>query len=400
MEAYIMEWLYVLVRWLHVITAVAWIGASFYFVWLDNSLQSPKDKDLQDKGVDGELWAVHGGGFYNPQKYLTAPEKLPKKLHWFYWESYSTWMSGFALFLLVYLLNAQVYLIDPNLLPMSPTQAIVTALGFLAGGWFVYDLMCRIFGFRNLALGIAVSLFIGIATYGACQIFPGRAAFLIVGAMMATMMSANVLFVIIPGQKRVTAAMRAGEPVDPIYGQRGKQRSVHNTYFTLPVLFCMLSNHFGVMYRDANNWLVLILMMIAGVLIRQFFLLKHRGQTNWYFPASGIAVMALVFFWMSPIASQTDAPAKLVRGSVSTEEAFAVVQKRCYGCHAYNPTMMGGAPAPKGIVFESPEDLRKHASAVISQTVQLKTMPLGNITQMTDEERQLIQAWFQQNMSH
>ena len=395
-----MEWLYMLFRCLHVVTAVAWIGASFYFVWLDNSLEAPKDPELKKKGVDGELWAVHGGGFYNPQKYQRSPKTLPKNLHWFYWESYTTWMSGFALFVVLYLYNASVYLIDPNLFPMTSAQAVGIALSFLGGGWLFYDLMCRIFGFRNKQLGMALALFIAGATYLACQIFPGRAAFLIIGAMMATMMSANVLFWIIPGQKKVVADLKAGKAVDPIHGQRGKQRSVHNTYLTLPVLFCMLSNHFNLMYSHANNWALLIAMMLAAVLIRQFFILRHKEKINWYFPAAGMTVIALVFISLAPLAKVNSYQASDLVETVNIDEAFAIVQKRCYGCHANQPELMGGADAPKGIIFESHEDLRKHASSVMIQTVKLKTMPLGNITKMTNEERRLIGRWFEQEASH
>jgi uncharacterized membrane protein len=396
MDSYILDWLYMLLRWLHVIAAIAWIGASFYFVWLDNSLEPPTTDDLQKKGVDGELWAVHGGGFYNPQKYLTAPRELPEKLHWFYWESYTTWMSGFALFVLVYLLNAGVYLVDTKHFAMTPAQGVMAALGFLVGGWLVYDLLCRALGFRHKRLGLAICAFVVLATLAACRIFPGRAAFLIVGAMMATMMSANVLFWIIPGQRKVTTAMREGRPVDPLHGMRGKQRSVHNTYLTLPVLFCMLSNHFSLMYQHPANALVLVAMMLAGVLIRQFFLLRHKGQVSLWLPASGVAVMAGVFLWIQPTRAVPQAVAAGVAaldGSVDGKAAFAIIRERCHGCHATTPELMGGGP-PKGIAFEALEDLERLAEPVYSQTVLLKAMPLGNITNMTDGERQVIARWF------
>ncbi|ODU96090.1 MAG: hypothetical protein ABT00_02750, partial [Bordetella sp. SCN 68-11] len=294
MEAYILDWANLLLRWLHLITGIAWIGSSFYFVWLDNSLTKPQDPELIEKGVSGELWAVHGGGFYNPQKYLVAPRRLPEHLHWFYWESYSTWMSGFALLVALYLFNAQTYLIDRNVFDWGPVAAVVAALCFLVVGWLVYDIICRVAGTDERAdrkVGIAVALFVAASAWLACHLFAGRAAFLIVGAMIATIMSANVLMVIIPGQRKVVAAMRAGEPVDPIHGKLGKQRSVHNTYFTLPVLFAMLSNHYSMVYSAPHNWLVLIAMMLAGALIRQFFVLRHKGVTNPWYPAAGIALL-------------------------------------------------------------------------------------------------------------
>lgn len=237
MEGYILDWANMLLRWLHVITAIAWIGSSFYFVWLDNSLTRPNASDLKEKGVDGELWAVHGGGFYNPQKYLTAPKTLPENLHWFYWESYSTWMSGFALLVVLYLFNASTFLIDKNVYDMSPGAAVGFAVSYLVIGWVVYDSICRFFGKSDRTVGILVALYVAVAAFVACHVFSGRAAFLLTGAMIATIMSANVLFWIIPGQRKVVAALKAGQPVDPIHGKRGKQRSVHNTYFTLPVLF-------------------------------------------------------------------------------------------------------------------------------------------------------------------
>lgn len=392
MDPYVIDWLYLLLRWLHIVAAIAWIGASFYFVWLDNSLEAPLADDLKRKGVDGELWAVHGGGFYNPQKYLTAPRELPAKLHWFYWESYTTWMSGFALFIVVYLLNAKIYLIDPRILPMSEATAIAVALAFLGGGWVIYDLICRILGFRDRLVGLTVSVFVSLATYGACLIFPGRAAYLLIGAMMATIMSANVLFWIIPGQRKVIAAMRAGLPVDPVHGKRGKQRSVHNTYLTLPVLICMLSNHFPFMYQHAANAPALILMMLAGVLIRQFFLLRHKGQLNWWFPLAGSMVIVLVFFLIKPAKAISKNSVDATTASVSLDEAYAIVHKHCYGCHALNPTMIGGGP-PKGVAFETPDDLVRLADVVYVQVVQIKAMPLGNLTQMTDDERERLGRW-------
>lgn len=246
MESYLLDWANLLLRWLHVIVAIAWIGSSFYFVFLDSSLTSPEDGKLRGEGATGELWAVHGGGFYHPVKYAVSPPTLLPHLHCFYWESYSTWLSGFALFLVSYLWSPGVYLIDPRVMDWAPAAAIAAALGFLVVFWVLYDLACRFLGEGekgDAKVGLAVLLLVVLASWLACHLFAGRAAFLLVGAMLATTMSANVAMCIIPGQRKVVAALKAGQPVDPIHGLRGKQRSVHNTYFTLPVLFAMLSNH-------------------------------------------------------------------------------------------------------------------------------------------------------------
>ncbi len=394
MEGYILDWANLLLRWAHVITAIAWIGSSFYFVWLDNSLQKPVDRDLVDKGVGGELWAVHGGGFYNPQKYLTAPKKLPENLHWFYWESYSTWMTGFALLVVLYLFNASTFLIDKNVYDMSPGAAVGLALAYLLVGWVVYDCICRVFK-NDRVVGILVALYVVLAAYVACHLFSGRAAFLLTGAMIATIMSANVLVWIIPGQRKTVAAMREGKPVDPIHGKNAKQRSVHNTYFTLPVLFAMLSNHYSMTYAHKYNWVVLVLIMLAGVLIRQFFILKHKGKINILWPAAGVAALGVVAVMIAPqprqpVAAQPD-------GTTATQVSFAKVQEimnaRCVQCHAEAPKMM--PTAAKGIKLETADEIKGHAQLIYQQAVQQKAMPLGNVTQITDDERALLGQWFE-----
>lgn len=394
MEGYILDWANMLLRWVHVITAIAWIGSSFYFVWLDNSLTKPTAPDLKEKGVDGELWAVHGGGFYNPQKYLTAPKSLPENLHWFYWESYSTWMSGFALLVVLYLFNASTFLIDKNVFDMSPGAAVGFAVSYLLIGWIVYDSICRLFNKNDRLVGILVAIYIAAAAYVACHIFSGRAAFLLTGAMVATIMSANVLAWIIPGQRKVVAALKAGQPVDPIHGKRGKQRSVHNTYFTLPVLFAMLSNHYSMTYAHKYNWVVLILIMLSGVLIRQFFILKHKGKINVLWPAAGVAALAVVAVMIAPQPRPAVAKAE---GEAAAAVSFAKVQEvmnaRCVQCHAEQPKMM--PTAAKGIKLETPEEIKAHAQLIYQQAVQQKAMPLGNVTQITDDERALLGQWFE-----
>jgi len=387
METYLLDWANLLLRWLHVIVAIAWIGASFYFVWLDNHLLKPTAPDLKGKGVDGELWAVHGGGFYNPQKYMVAPANLPQHLHWFYWESYWTWMSGFALFTLLYLFNADTFLIDRHVHDWGTGAAIATALGFLVSGWVVYDLICRLFGHNKdgsigndgTVLGL-IAAFIVIAAWAAAQLFAGRAAFLITGAMIATMMSANVFFWIIPGQKRVIADMRAGKPVDPIYGQRGKQRSVHNTYFTLPVLIAMLSNHYGMLYSHALNWAVLCLLMLAGALVRTWFVKRHKGVNAWGLIVMVLALLTGLIVWLAP------KPAPKV-AAPTLQQVQAIVEQRCQMCH-------NAVLGQKDVHLQTPALIEANAARIYQQVVVQKTMPLNNATQITEEERAAIGAWF------
>ena len=396
MEAYLFDWLNLLLRWLHVITAIAWIGSSFYFVWLDNSLTRPEDPALLEKGVGGELWAVHGGGFYNPQKYLLAPKTLPQNLHWFFWESYSTWLSGFALFSVLYLFNAGSFLVDPHVLPMSAGTAVLAALAYLLAGWVVYDAICRLFGDKpggDRVVGILVTVYVVIAVWVACHVFSGRAAFLMTGASLATVMSANVLFWIIPGQRKMVASMRAGQSPDPLHGKRGKQRSVHNTYFTLPVIFAMLSNHYSMTYSADNNMLVLLLIMLAGVLIRQFFVLKHKGVIKWPYPLAALLILAGVAAWIVP-QSALQRPTGGAATQVSFAQVQQVVQARCIQCHAAQPTLM--AEPGKGILLDSKEGILQHAQQMYQQAVVQKAMPLGNLTNITDGERALLGKWFEQ----
>ncbi|MCI1004208.1 urate hydroxylase PuuD [Herbaspirillum sp. C7C8] len=409
MEAYLLDWLNLLLRWLHVITAIAWIGSSFYFVWLDNSLVAPTDPELKEKGVGGELWAVHGGGFYNPQKYLLAPKVLPEHLHWFYWESYSTWLSGFALFSLLYLFNANVFLVDRNVFDMSASMAGGTAIAFLVFNWLIYDAICSTIGDRPGAdrlVNLLVGLQVIVSVWAACHLFSGRAAFLISGASLATIMSANVLVWIIPGQRKMVASMRAGQAPDPIHGKRGKQRSVHNTYFTLPVLFAMLSNHYSMTYSAPHNWVVLLCIMAAGALIRQFFVLRHKGVYNWWYPGIAVGLLLAVILWMSPAMQAKPAAAATpsadntsatVAASNEPVGSFAqvqqVIQARCIQCHAAQPTLM---PVPgKGILLDSPEHISQHAQQIYQQAVVQKAMPLGNMTHITDDERAIIGKWFE-----
>ena len=392
MDAYLLDWANLLLRWAHVVVAIAWIGSSFYFVFLDSSLTAPTDPELKAKGVDGELWAVHGGGFYNPQKYLVAPKQLPANLHWFYWESYSTWLTGFALFTVLYLFQAGTFLIDKSVHAWSAPAAIAASLVFLVMFWFVYDAICRVWGQRRggeRVVGALVCAVVVFASWLACELFAGRAAFLLVGAMMATAMSANVFFWIIPGQKTVIAQMKAGQAVDPIHGQRGKQRSVHNTYFTLPVLIAMLSNHYGMLYQGRLNWLVLVLLMLAGVLIRQFFLLRHKGVINWGWWAGGIVVILGLVVWLAPRPAPNSAAAGPVpaAGKVAFAQIRTVLDQRCVICH-------NEVVAQKNVRLDSPAAVAAQAQQIYQQVVVMKLMPLGNATRITEEERALVGRWF------
>lgn len=407
MESYLLDWANLLLRWVHVITAIAWVGSSFYFVFLDSSLTPPVDEDLQRQGVSGELWAVHGGGFYHPVKFAVKPPVLPDHLHWFYWESYSTWLTGFALFTVSYLWNAGTYLVDKSLMDWSPGAAIGVALSFFVVFWMLYDGICQLFGKRrngDAIVGALVLVLVCVASWLACHWFAGRAAFLLVGAMIATAMSANVFFWIIPGQRKVVASIQAGEAVDPVHGQRGKQRSVHNTYFTLPVLFAMLSNHYSFTYSHPQNWLVLIVMMLAGALIRQFFVMRHgyklgRNGNPLPYALVGLVLILGAIVWMKPppqpvgagFATDSIAGGAGLAGDAGQNGYTSlqkVLEQRCYLCHGAQVQM-------KNIRLDSPALLRQHAQAVYQQVVVSKTMPMNNATGITEAERALVRQWFE-----
>jgi uncharacterized membrane protein len=392
MEAYVFDWLNLLGRWLHLIAGIAWIGASFYFVWLDNHLRPPVGKEATDAGVGGELWAVHGGGFYHSQKYRVAPATLPSHLHWFYWEAYTTWLSGSFLLCLIYYARAEIYLIDPQVAALSKPVAIACALGFLVGSWLIYDALCRSpLGRNDRALGIVLAVLLAIEAWALCQLFSGRGAFIQFGAALGTIMVANVFFVIIPGQRELVRAKQENREPDPIHGIRGKQRSVHNTYFTLPVLFTMLSHHYAMTYGARYNWLVLIAMSLAGAAIRVWFVARHKahergGKTSPVPLIAGGAALALLIVAL--------APARSSGGSAIADYARVapIFAQRCQPCHAQAPSFPGFAAPPAGIVLDS----REHIVASLERTrVQLeaRTMPISNLTGMTDEERATVLAW-------
>ncbi len=384
---FLIDCLNLLLRWTDLIVGIAWIGASFYFVWLDNSLHPPKDSHLKDLGVSGELWAVHGGGFYNPQKYAVAPKVIPNNLHWFYWEAYSSWLSGIALFTVSYLANAKVMLVDPRVFDISGNVAILAALAYLTAGWLIYNLLCKFYGVGAKAdkkVAISIFIYIIIATWVACHIFSGRAAFLMTGAMMATIMAANVFFWIIPGQKTVIASIKAGQSPDPIHGMIGKQRSVHNTFFTLPVLFCMISNHYSLTYQAEDNWLVLVLIMTSGALIRYFFVSRHKNKPNYVSLSIGILLLILCFWKLAP----SKPLEKVALTPPTIEKVESIIQERCVVCH-------NNQIANKNIRLHERQLIEDQAALIHQQVVVTKIMPMGNATNITDEERNLIDLWFQ-----
>jgi uncharacterized membrane protein len=401
------DWLNLLLRWLHIITGIAWIGASFYFVWLDNHIRAPKpDSALAKQGVAGELWAVHGGGFYNPQKYLLAPPELPQELHWFKWEAYSTWLSGFALLGVVYYFQPEVMLIAPNASGLAPllsgTQAVLLGLASLAVAWIVYDLLCRSpLGKQPLALGLVVYVLLVASAYFLSQYFSGRATYIHVGAMIGSIMVGNVFFVIIPGQRKLVAALSARQAPDPRYGLNAKQRSVHNNYFTLPVLLIMVSNHYAMTYNHPRSYLVLAMLMAAGVLIRHYFNLRHQGRNAWHYPLAGCTLLLILAVMLAPSAPKVStATTRGVENKADNTakleaQVQSIITRHCTACHSAQPSFTGFAAAPAGVMLDTPAQLKQHAARIHQQVVQNRAMPLGNLTKMTDAERQLIANWFQ-----
>ena len=419
MEAYLLDFGNLLIRWLHVIAAIAWLGESIYFVMLDNGLRPPKGEECKKKGVFGEMWAVHGGGFYHNQKYATSPEDLPEDLHWSFWKAYTTWLSGFGLFALLYLTKPSAYLVNRNspwewAANMTGTQANIAALLFLLFGWIIYNELCKRISpnmTRDGILSVAVGIMMVVVAYLSTHIFAGRASFLLTGAVMATAMSANVFFWIIPGQRRMVNAMKAGETPNPIDGLRGRQRSVHNTYFTLPVVLLMLSNHYSFIFSHPQSWILMVLFIFAGALIRQYFVLMHRGQIRPGYPIAGVALI-LVAVWLGAPAPKkaVQAPTSTTQssetasadgnatpvdssGEVTLAQVEVVMNDRCVQCHAVNPDKNFGFPSPPlGVLLDSEAEILAHA-ADIQKVVANSYMPLGNLTQMTDEEREIIAAW-------
>ena len=388
MEAYAGEWLQLLIRWIHMITGIAWIGASFYFIWLDNSLRAPPDARDAPDAVGGDLWAIHGGGFYHVQKYRVAPATLPPTLHWFKWEAYSTWLSGFALLVALYWWHADVYMIERGRTAVTPLTAVGISAALLIVGWLVYDQLCKRLGFAHeRLLGVVVVVFLAAIAWALSHAFSGRALYIQIGAMLGTLMAANVLFVIIPAQRQLVLAKEQGRAPDAVHGLRGKQRSVHNNYFTLPVLLTMISNHYPLTFAHPHAWIVLACLLLLAAYVRHFFNLRHRGRTAWVIPVTAALALAVLAVAIAPARRPT------AGGEVAFSDVAAIVHARCAGCHSAKPSQAGIDVAPKGVLLDTPARIVDNAAAIRQQAVATHAMPLGNLTQMTDDERARLGAW-------
>jgi len=385
-----MDWLSLAIRWLHLAAGIAWIGTSFYFIWLDQSLRA---RDGLAKGVLGESWSVHGGGFYHVQKYSVAPQDMPPELHWFKYEAYFTWLSGFALLVVLYYFGASSYLIDPTRADLAPIQAIGASVGFLVGSWVIYEALCRSpIGRSVAALAVSLLALILLSAFLLTQIFSDRAAFLHVGALIGTIMSANVFVVIIPNQKKVVADLMAGKAPNPALGAQAKQRSLHNNYLTLPVLLLMVSAHYPMLYSGgaAMGWLVIAFIVVIGGIIRHFFNSHHAGRRGvaliWQWPIAALLGIGLAFF-ISTRGEDVSAT------QVTDAKALAITQTHCAGCHAASPTHPAFKAPPGGIILDSLLTLEQHSDKVMAQAVLSQAMPLGNATHMTAKERAELGAW-------
>ncbi|GGF70479.1 urate hydroxylase PuuD [Alteromonas lipolytica] len=392
-----LDWLSLFVRWFHVIAGIAWIGASFYFIWLDNSLETPPEWKKQ-KGIKGDLWAVHGGGFYEVGKYAYGPEVMPKTLHWFKWEAYSTWMSGFALLIIVYYFAASAYLIDPAVMNLTEGEAIGRGLGLLAGGVLLYELACRspLANYPKV-FALALTALLVVASYLATHWFSGRGAYIHVGALIGSIMVANVWLNIMPAQRKMVDAVAAKQPVDPAWGAGAKLRSVHNNYLTLPILFIMISNHYPMTYQHPQNWLVLVAIMALSAWIRHFFNLRHVGKFSPAVLISGMLGLLAVALWVSwpkaPVAVTTVASPSPSSLSTLDKQVHTLVQTHCIGCHAANPTDEVFKVAPLGVKFDSWEQISRQGRQLVNRTTVTRDMPFLNKTNMTEEERAIIAAW-------
>ena len=386
MDPYANEWLDLLVRWLHVVAAIAWIGSSFYFIALDNHLRPPKDEADDERGVGGEAWEIHGGGFYQVQKYRLAPKTLPEPLYWFKWEAYTTWLSGFALLIVLYYFNANTYLIDKSVADLRPWQAIAISVALLGAAWLVYDGLCRLIP-NDLALAAVLLVLVTLAAWGVSHLFSGRAEYIQIGAMLGTMMAGNVFFVIIPAHWELIRAKQAGREPSAAAGLRAKQRSVHNNYLTLPVVFTMISNHFPITYGHSYSWLILVALLVIGAWVRHFFNLRHTGRTAWWIPVTAALAIAAVAVAIRPHGSSGGTAVPFTR-------AQAIVQARCVPCHSAHPTKVD--VAPMGLVFDTPKQIHAQASLIEQVAVTTKVMPLGNETGMTQAERDTLGAWIRQ----
>jgi uncharacterized membrane protein len=387
-EAFLGDWLNLLLRWAHMVVGIGWIGTSFYFMALDYSLS--RNEPLK-QGVLGTAWQVHGGGFYHVEKYTVAPATLPAVLHWFRWEAYLTWVTGFGLLVVQYYIHATAFLIDPAVLPLAPWQAIGISLAGLLAGWLIYDGLCRALGDRTVLLALAVFALILIASAAFTKVFSGRGAFVHVGAFVGTIMAVNVFAVIIPAQKKMIAQMIRGESPDPRYGAIGKQRSVHNNYLTLPVLLMMVSQHYPFLFSHPHSWLVVALILVCGGLVRHALNGVDAGgdwnKYGWAQPVAAIALLAVIYVTAPQTRTIAAGPA------VTDAEVLVIAQRHCLSCHARNPSHPAFAQPPKNVMLETVADLKRYGESIMLQTVQNRGMPLGNQTAMTDDERDKLGRW-------
>ncbi|MEJ1156932.1 urate hydroxylase PuuD [Prosthecomicrobium sp. N25] len=389
MEAFAADWLNLLIRWFHLVVGIGWIGASFYFIGLDVSLRK---RAQMNEGVYGTAWEVHGGGFYHVEKYLVAPKQLPEDLIWYKWEAYLTFLSGFALLVVQYYWNAKAYLIDPKVLALAPWQAILISIAGLAAGWAGYDALCRSrLGQNTTVLAVLVFLMIVAAAVLFAKVFSGRGALIHVGAFVGTIMAANVFMIIIPNQRKIVASLLKGEAPDPRLGAIGKQRSVHNTYLTLPVLLMMVSNHYPMLTNHPQSWLLVALVLVIGGTVRHFFVRHEAGdpiaKVAW---APGVAAVGIAAALVLT-APRTDPALAGIRASDA--DVLRVTATHCTACHAAKPRHEGFAEPPKGVTLEHIDDIRRYAQLIDQQAVKSDAMPLGNETGITDDERRLLGAW-------
>jgi uncharacterized membrane protein len=384
------EWVSIIIRWVHVVAGIGWIGSSFYFIHLDLSLKSRANLP---QGVKGDAWQVHGGGFYHMIKYLVAPAQMPDHLTWFKWEAYATWLSGFALLVLVYYMGADLYLIDKSVLDLSAPMAAVIAFGTLLVAWLFYEGLCRSpLARHEVAMSLVGYVFLVAVTYGFTHVFSGRGAFTQIGALIGTIMVANVFIIIIPYQKKTIDALIAGREPDPFWGDEGKRRSVHNNYLTLPVVFLMIANHYPLMFATRFNWLIVAIILLIGPVIRHFYNSRHEGKGSpwwtWGLAAAGMIAVA----WLSSLGPRQTVTGALPKADV--REAHNVVFTRCSMCHMPSPVWPGVHVAPKDVVLDSPENINRHARLIDIQAVRSSAMPPGNITEITPQERQMLAAWY------
>jgi uncharacterized membrane protein len=392
-DAYATDWLDLVLRWFHVIAAIVWIGTSFYFVALDNYLLPPAEERDRERGVGGEAWEIHGGGFYRIEKFTVAPAELPSPLHWFKWEAYWTWLSGFGLMVVLYYLNANTFLIDPSVADLSVWEAVLLSIGGLVLAWVVYDALCRLFRGRDVILAFALFGLVVLAAWGSEQLFSAHAAWLEVGAMLGTIMAGNVLFNIIPAHRELVRAKEAGRDPDPQPGIEAKRRSVHNNYLTLPVLLAMLSAHFAFLYGHSYAWLLLVGLMVISAWVRHYFNLRHRGRTVWIIPVTAALALAGIAVAIRPTSGSSARPGA---AAVPFGEVEQIVAQRCTPCHSMSPTYQGFTAPPLGIAFDTPTEIKARAQDIRAQAVDSETMPLGNVTHMTPAERERLGLWIEQ----